>query len=328
MSHVLNVLLTVDTEIGHPLSREWLASALEREWRRDIDGVTPDGEFGIGYQMDVLSAHGLKATFFVESLFATAVEQPALLQRLVRHIDGRGHDVQLHVHPEWLARMSEPVVPSRGQNLRDFSAAEQTTLIAECAAALRAAGAPQLAAFRAGNYGANLDTLRALRANGVWLDTSYSVPHLRRPCAIELPDMLVHPSHVEGVVEFPVGSFEDWPGHYRPLQLCACSASELTWALREAWRRRWRYLVLIFHSFELLRRPCHIDEPAKPNKIVIQRFTRLCRFLAEHQTRFRTRVFSEIDPAEIPPPLRDAPLESRLFRTAWRYFEQLQSRRA
>lgn len=324
MSHILNVLLTVDTEIGGPLSRNWMSSSLEREWSRDIDGTTPEGDYGVAFQMQVLAAHGLNATFFVESMFAEAAG-PGLLERLVRLIDSHGHDVQLHMHPEWLARMAEPVVPARGQNLRDFPVSEQAELIARSAAALRAAGAKQLTAFRAGNYGANFDTLAALRTNGLRLDASYSAPHLGLLCALHMPAPLVQPTWIDGVLEFPLGCFEEWPGRYRPLQLCACSTSELIWALNAAWARRWHYLVMIFHSFELIQRGRHIDETIRPNKMVIRRFERLCRFLAENRSRFRTTVFSDIDPDEIPASTTQPPLQSRIFRTALRYVEQLQN---
>jgi hypothetical protein len=70
-------------------------------------------------------------------------------------------------------------------------------------------------AFRAGNYGADFGTLKALQANGIRLDSSYARPHLGRPCALHIEAPLAQPAWVDGVLEFPLGYFEDWPGHYR-----------------------------------------------------------------------------------------------------------------
>lgn len=327
MSHVLDVLITVDTEIGEPLSPDWQSSCLAAEWRRDIDGATSGGDYGLPFQMQCLEAHGLRATFFVEALFALATGL-APLRRLVHGIDGRGHDVQLHLHPEWLMRMPNPVMPPRARLLSDFPLSEQTELIRLAAAALRDAGARQLKAFRAGNYGAGLSTLAALEANGVPFDSSLCLANLGITCSVRTPSPLMQPDYVSGVLEFPVGCFQDWPGHYRPLQVCACSSSELEWALDEAWRRGWRYLVIVTHSFELVHRPRHVDGLCRPNALVIARFERLCRFLGANRSRFRTSTFSDIDADTVRLSSDQSPLTSRLTRTVCRYVEQFQGGRA
>src|ERR1035438_789866 len=64
---MLSVFFTVDTE-AHPASPHWAERGLADEIRRDIDGVTPKGEFGAFYQADILKSHGLQGVFFVEAL--------------------------------------------------------------------------------------------------------------------------------------------------------------------------------------------------------------------------------------------------------------------
>ena len=323
--HVLNVLLTVDTEINEPLSKEWLSSGLEREWERDIIGTSREGDYGLPFQMQVLTAHGLRATFFVESLFADVCGAERL-RKLTADIAAQGHDAQLHVHPEWMGRTPRPPLASRGRNLKDFPASEQTELIALAARALQDAAGRPVRAFRAGNYGADFGTLKALQANGIRLDSSYARPHLGRPCALHIEAPLAQPAWVDGVLEFPLGYFEDWPGHYRTLQLCACSTSELIWALGEAWKRRWQYIVIVLHSFELLQRPREFGGASRPDRQLVQRFERLCRFLAGDRQCFRTVTFSDIEPDDVRPVGDQAPLRSHPLRTAWRYVEQAQGR--
>ncbi len=155
-----NVLITVDTEFC-PKTSHLPGWDPEEDWRRDVYGTTSHGDFGVEYQMDVLDASGLKAVFFVDSLFACAFGRERLCE-IVELIQGRGFDVQLHLHTEWLGRMSESILPGRtGKYLKDFSEREQSFLVGSALEAIRAAGARDVCAFRAGNYGANVDTLRA-----------------------------------------------------------------------------------------------------------------------------------------------------------------------
>src|SRR5262249_14847079 len=146
--------------------------------------------------MDVLERHQLKGVFFVEALSACKVG-PEPLRKLVRDIQDRGHEVQLHLHTEWLDWITEPILPGRrGQNLKDFSEEEQVVLLRRGLENLRASGASYICAFRAGNYGANVDTLRGLHALGIPFDTSYNFTYLDKTCGMRLPDVLLQPRRV------------------------------------------------------------------------------------------------------------------------------------
>jgi hypothetical protein len=319
---MLNVFLTVDTEVW-PRTPDWRETRLERELRCDIDGVTAAGDFGLPYQLRVLGAHGLKAVFFVEALFADAVGREPV-EKIVALVRGAGHEVGLHLHSEWLRRLDPSPLPGRtGSNLRDFGADEQAVLVARGLETLRACGAPDVYAFRAGNYGANNDTLVALARNGVTFDTSHNTCYLGGACDVRTPGPLLQPRRIEGVWEFPVAFFRDWPGHNRHAQLCACSGPELEGALLGAWRRGWFAFVIVSHSFELVKRPKGPGGLARPDRVVIRRFERLCRFLAAHRDKFGTAGFGEIDPAQIPAEPPGVPLRSGMHRTAWRFGEQL-----
>ncbi len=111
---MLDVFLTVDTEF-YPLRPDWRIAGLSRDIARDLYGKTERGEFGVSYQLNVLAANGLKATFFVEGLCGSAAGDE-VLGRLVDEIQSKGQEVQLHLHPEWLQWMANPPVPSQGAN--------------------------------------------------------------------------------------------------------------------------------------------------------------------------------------------------------------------
>ena len=327
--HQLDVFITVDTEVW-PRHPDWRETGLARDIERDILGITPEGDFGVPYQMRVLNEHGLKAAFFVESLCASAAG-PAPLRGIVELIQAQGQEVQLHAHSEWLAWMNDSVPPGRtglpgrtGQSLKDFSLDEQAMLIGRAADNLRSCGAHNVCAFRAGNYGANFDTLRALARHGIAMDTSYNAYYLDSQCGLRMPELLLQPRLIEGVWEFPISGFQDWPGHYRHAQLCACTAGEMEQALLSAWRAGWRSFVIVSHGFELIRRRKQIALPPLPDHFVRRRFERLCRFLAEHRDKFRTRHFTEVDPQSLAATgTGPEPLRSGMHRTAHRFVEQL-----
>ena len=315
-----DVFITVDTEMS-PRSDDWRATALAADMDRDIYGVTSDGEYGLRYQLDFLDRFDLKATFFVESLFASAVG-PSRLQEIVALIRSHRHDVQLHVHPEWLQWMPEPVVrETRSQYLKQFTADEQLALIRLALDNLHVAGVDSVCAFRAGNYGANFDTLRALSRLGLRFDTSYNFPYLATQCGLLLPEPLLQPRCLEGVIEYPITFFEDWPWHPRHLQLTACSIAEIIHVLSEAHRHGRQSVVLVSHSFEFLRDRKAPGKPLRPDKTCIARFERLCRFLAEHRAEFRTSTFCELSPS-VAIESDSGMLRSNPLRTVGRYAQQ------
>lgn len=319
---MLNVLITIDTETS-ALAPDWRETGLEADTARDIYGRTTQGDYGVPYQMAVFRAYGLKASFFVEALFAEAVGIESLAE-IVRLIQDAGQEVQLHLHTEWLAKSGARLLDGRlGINMKDFSATDQTELVARGLHNLTLAGARGVCGFRAGNYGANLDTLTALANNGLGFDTSYNLPYVGAQCGLVFKPAPVQPFELNGVREFPVSWFFDIPGHPRHVQLCACSSAEITAALWNAWRQGWHSFVIVAHSFELLagrkRRPI-----ITPDRIVIGRFNRVCRFLAEHKDKFRTVGFGDVLATEVSE--RGTPISSTLLRTAWQSAEQLARR--
>jgi hypothetical protein len=235
--------------------------------------------------------------------------------------------VQLHLHSEWLEWLQPSPLPGRtGQHLKEFTEDEQALLLGRGIENLRACGVDNLIAFRAGNYGANFATLRALARHGIRFDTSHNTCYLSSSCGLDTGEPLLQPTLLEGVYEYPVSYFHDWPGHRRHAQLCACSARELEAALLAAWRQGWHSFVLVSHSFELLQRGVDEGKPPRPDRIVIRRFHRLCRFLDRNRDKFRTVFFADLDTEGTPRPVANYPLRSASRHTVWRVAEQLARR--
>jgi hypothetical protein len=290
--------LTIDTEYEAGFTaRKGLGSRREN-FERSILGRTAEGEVGIVYQLDTLDRYGLKAVFFVDPMPALLWGTGAVADA-IEPILARGHGVQLHLHTEWLALAgaANPVGDRTGQNLKDFSYDEQVTLIGWARDALIAAGAPAPIAFRAGNYGANDDTLRALATLGFSYDSSHSPGFAGSPCAIRLGPEHRRPIRHQGVIEVPIGCVEDVAQGLRHAQLTALSLRELLEALHHARDNAIADFTVVSHSFELLCR-----DRRRINKIVKRRFDRLCEKLwampgvttttyALHKPRVRPRPY-------------------------------------
>ncbi len=318
---MLNVFLTIDTEVWQDYAS--LANNIESA----VYGVTPGGEFGLRFLLERFKFHRLKAIFFVEPLFSWIAGKEKLSE-IVSAIQGFNQEAQLHIHTEWLSKMADPLLgDTYGISIKDFSKPNQILLIKKALERLEECGAENVCAFRAGNYGANFDTLRALFENGIKYDTSHNTCYLDSTCDMKTDGLLQQPAKIHGVWEFPVNFFSDRPGHYRHVQLTACSFGEIRHVLFEAWKKRWFSLVIVLHSFELLhRRKPGSGKPPGKDYILIRRFENLCRLLADNRDKFQTMGFKDIDPHKIPVAGSREVIKSGLAFTALRHIEQLARR--
>ena len=287
-----NIYVTIDTEYSAGLYQSLGKHARVENFARSIGCETPGGGVGISYQMDVFERHGLKGVFFVDPMPAMVWGREAIAD-IVGPIVERGHDVQLHLHAEWLALAGEanPLGNRTGRNMADFDLEDQATLIDYARDVLVAAGAPAPVAFRAGNYGANDDTLRALAQLGIRYETSHCPGITKGECAIQLGPDDRHVMEHCGVVQVPIGCIEDIGGGLRHAQLTALSSSEIIAAARHAHEQGIASFTLVSHSFELLSR-----DRRRINQIVKSRFEKLCAKIAA-DPHLRTATYRDNPPA-------------------------------
>lgn len=271
-----NVLITIDTEYSAGMVARKGTSCREENFARSIACETPGGAVGIEYQMDQFDRHGLKAVFFVDPMPGLVWGVEAIAD-VVRPIVSRGHEVELHLHPEWLefAGANNPLGNKTGRNIKDFSFEDQCTLLSRAREILIAAGGPNPTAFRAGNYGANDDTLRALHEVGIAIDTSHCPGIANSECDISLSSDVHTPITHHGTLEMPIHCIEAAKGRKRHCQLTALSAREIISASRHANKAGLANLILVSHSFELLSR-----DRKTINSVVKHRFESVCKQLA------------------------------------------------
>lgn len=298
-----------------------LSEASRKEnFARSISCVTPDGPAGITHKLKLFERHGINAVFFVDPMPAL-VWGVAAIEDVVAPILEAGQDVQLHCHTEWLEMLGDdnPLSSKRtGRNLFDFHREDQHQILEYARDTLIAAGAPKPIAFRAGNYGANDDTLRALSQLGIRYDSSHC-PALADACQISLGPKDRNPIYHAGLLEVPVGSIASLRGGQRHAQITALTLREMTKALRHARKTGRSDFTLVTHSFELINR-----KTRSVNHIVRRRFEGLCSTL-ETMEGVSTGNYRDAPPVYLPQRAQAELLPACPWRTSYRIGEQILS---
>jgi len=236
------LLVTVDTESSmaglRPLPPEQM-----------VYGRVDGGTWGIERIMDCCDARGVRATFFVSTL-EELHHGAEHVRRMCATVLDRGHDAQLHLHPNWwkgdFAR----------KRLTDYSLDEQRELVGLASDAYRRACGADPVAHRAGGLLANADTFRALADHGIGIDASVAPGyHAYDLGGAAEPNV---PRRLGGVAEVPVTRFAQvrlgrWaPG--RNLDINADALCELTFVVDRAAAEGVAAVCLLMHSFSFLGR--------------------------------------------------------------------------
>lgn len=315
------VFITIDTEYSSGLYTGPGSADRAENFARSIACITPDGSTGISHKLELLAECGQKAVFFVDPMPAL-VWGVAAIEDIIGPIIAAGQDVQLHCHTEWLALAgsANPLASGRtGTNIADFELDEQCALLKYARDTLMAAGAPAPVAFRAGNYGANDDTLRALSALGIAYDASHCPALADGVCRISLgPDDRDPVIHM-GVIEVPAGTIGTISGGQRHAQITALTLAEMLAAIRHARASGRESFTLVSHSFELINR-----RSLTVNRIVRRRFSGLVKALASMRG-VETGTFTACPPQVPTSSAPSQPLPANAVRTGMRLAEQFVS---
>lgn len=286
----MNVYLTFDIEIW---CNGWedLDGRFPSSFERYVYGRSAKGEFALPKTLEILSRYGLRGVFFVEPLFAARFGI-ASLQEIVGLIKAGGHDIQLHLHPEWADEIRPLIFEGarvKRQHLSFYTLDEQCALIELGKKLLREAGGGEATAFRAGSFAANADTYRALNRCGIHLDSSLNLVH--SDSGLDLREQLdfSRPQRVEGVDILPMTVFRDGTGRLRPAQVGACSFGELRDALASASGSGVEHFVLLSHNFEMMK-----QGRSEPDGVVVRRFEKLCRHLADNRDQYQVGTFGDL----------------------------------
>lgn len=158
---------------------------------------------GIGLQMDLLEHFGFRGCFFVDVLMEFEHGQRAL-ERTIEAIAERGHEVELHVHPEHLEWSTDPRAASVAAELSGGGMQPQDVFrhVLELGVDLfeRRVGRPPVA-YRAGAYRISESHFPVLEEFGIRVDSSVQ-PYFRSRVS-DWMRTRTQPFRVGGVLEIP-----------------------------------------------------------------------------------------------------------------------------
>ena len=293
----LDLILTIDTEFS-------IAGAFTDPARckpvadQTVLGRIEDRENGLGFILDTLKQHGATATFFVE-VMNTIYFGTEAMGKFAKRIREAGHDVQLHVHPCWLAFKSgkyerRPGQPPPSDACAKLATSDMVALLETGITVFEQWGMARPVALRTGGFSTARQVYTAQRLVGIPLASNLCIA-VAPP---EEPELRLRSGRhlIEGVVEVPALSFVDrrWRGreHLRPLQITATSEAEQRLVLTRAYEAGMETIVAVTHPFEFFKRKDQAYTLLRRDRINQTRLGDLCRFVAQNPEKFRWTSFA------------------------------------
>jgi peptidoglycan/xylan/chitin deacetylase (PgdA/CDA1 family) len=317
-----NVLITIDTEHS-------MGGYFDDQSRKPVPAGRiiwcriGEKEYGINLIMDILDRYAFKGVFFVEVESRFYFGDQAIAE-IIDHIQNRGHEVQLHTHPNYRTFKEKKTTRD---DFRRYSRDEQTQIISEARQFMRENGVGNILAHRCGGFYSNQDTLAALQANGIRYSSNYNLAYPNCDYIQTLP--LINDIHaLNGGYEVPVTSYQEPEirKKWNSLQLSAASYAEMTSVLDYAERHNTQVLTFLTHSFEFVRARDRQYQSVRPLHFLIRRFENFCRYLADNSDRFQVVTFTALDQLIMANPPQTKPNEVQFYKstflqTALRYLE-------
>jgi len=278
MSDKFYIFITVDTEASMYRGRPLPISKM-------IYGDVNSEYYGISKIMDILDDYSLKATFFVSVLEYLYFGEKEI-EKVCKTIDERGHDVQLHIHPQWKVKK---------KFLWECDLETQIRLIKEGKELLYKWLGKYPIAHRAGGLSADENTLFALKLNHIPIDSSmaFGYPYCKLNEVLPTKNSLCT---WDSIIEIPVTTFTQLKlgkfRSYRNLDINADTFDELIRILKLAKKKGLSTLTLLMHSFSFLHRNKDRSE-FKPNYQIIRKFERFLDFITKNSNEMQVTTFKD-----------------------------------
>ena len=291
------VLISFDVECS--MGGAWQDAALRPvPPSRAMMGEFGRKKLGLPLIVDILADSGLAGTFFVE-VFTEEQGFAGLTEPICQYLLDRGQDVQLHVHPNhfhYAMHLRGEKHPGTDQ-LYELPPDTQIALLTEGRDRIaRWTGRPAVA-FRSGNCGSDEKTLAQLAAAGIRIDRSYTPAFAGGHCGFRPAEPYNGSKWYGDVLEVALSGFHQprVPALHpmKPLDLVGISFEECRDAVA-ATHAAGADSVVILHSFSLFKVRDVQYNGGRPNRVVIRRLRRFCRWLADNAADVPVYTFAEL----------------------------------
>lgn len=291
------VFITFDVECS--MGGAWNDPALKPiPPRLGMMGEYGKHRFGVPLICDILQRSNLPATFFLEP-FNEELGYPGETEPVARYLTECGQDVQLHIHPNHVhyGLIQAGQDCQRTDQMADLSPEWQQEVVEKGSALLEAWTGSRPIAFRAGNMGASEETLKALAAAGVWIDSSYTFPYVGGQCRFAETERYNGSKWYGEVLEVALSAYRQpkFPGLHaaKPVDLMGSSFAECRDAVKMICDAGGD-AVVILHSFSLFKVRDKQYSGGRFNRVVARRFERFCEWLDDQRRQYPPRTFAEL----------------------------------
>ncbi len=212
---------------------------------------------GLQTMVNLLKKYGYSATFFFNPYEYKKHGEQSIME-IAQWLNESGNDVQLHTHPQW-------AYDEKRNLMHQYTLKEQIEIIREGKELLQKWTGQPVVAHRAGAYGADENTVRALIRNNIYYDSSLFIRSANSK--IRLLNFKKNTLSMYGhLYEFPVTVYKrhEYPfllsDQVKPYSVISKydvnffgSEAEADKAFQEALDLKMDFIILFLHSFSFIK---------------------------------------------------------------------------
>ena len=242
---MLNVVVTIDVENPQTDYRNGRVTS------NLIDPFIYNELYGVSKLTEIFALFDIKGVFFVATS-EKYIFGEEYYKTLCIDLHSKGHELAVHSHPEWISRDGRI-------HMWQYSYSEQLSMLSEMKQDIQKWSGSHPISHRAGAYGADENTLRALKSLNLAVDSSNFAEH--KNCKIQLCYNQV--VRTNGLIEFPVTGFHKikrlnlrwlkiaFSKDFVKTDIETCTLEELKWYVEYAIHKNLKIVNLFMHSYSL-----------------------------------------------------------------------------
>jgi hypothetical protein len=265
------ILITIDTEVGEK------AKFVEGGYQKFVLGRIEKENYGVPKIVEMLNDYNFKGEFFID-IYEENFFGEQNFADLCTNLDEQGHGVQLHTHPSFAYDINRNF-------MHEYTIDEQIKIIQEGKRKIYNWIQKNPIAHRAGGYGANIDTIKALELNSILIDSSFYYNHPN--CKIPLSNTN-EPLFIGNVLEIPVSTinqqqFLSYAFYLLYRRYPKFDVNYLNSFFMNASIQKYRsaYITLFLHSSSFIRRSKNYRDVMGVNKNALKVFSNVLSFISE-----------------------------------------------